>query len=157
RADRRPRLLGAVRGPLAESQVGRRAPGAHGAPERDCATLAAMRWLIVVPFEEPDHLGMDFRDELRALGHEVQTFAYRRDNPLYKTRSTKAPYQRYILRGLERRCGAWRPDVVMVMKGGPIAPDFIRRVRAELGTLFLNVFPDNPLLMIPFECIEAYD
>ncbi len=43
------------------------------------------------------------------------------------------------------------------MKGGPIAPEFIRRVRSELGTLFLNVFPDNPLLMIPFECIEAYD
>ena len=85
------------------------------------------------------------------------TFAYRRDNPLYKNRGTKAPYQRLILRTLERRCRAWRPDVVLVMKGGPIAPEFIRRVRSQLGTLFLNVFPDNPLLMIPFECIEAYD
>ncbi len=53
-----------------------------------------MRWLIVVPFEQPDHLGMDFRDELRQMGHEVATFAYRRDNPLYKNRGTKAPYQR---------------------------------------------------------------
>src|SRR6266704_5751157 len=116
-----------------------------------------MRWLIVLPFDRPQHMGVDFRDELEAMGHEVRTFAYRRDNPLYKNRGTKAPYQRWILRGLERRCRAWRPDAVLVMKGGPIPPDFIRRVKSAVGTLFLNVFPDNPLLMIPFECIEAYD
>ena len=43
------------------------------------------------------------------------------------------------------------------MKGGPISPGLIRRVKARIDTLFVNVFPDNPLLMIPFECIEAYD
>ena len=30
-------------------------------------------------------------------------------------------------------------------------------MRARYGTRFVNVFPDNPLWMIPFECIEAYD
>jgi spore maturation protein CgeB len=30
-------------------------------------------------------------------------------------------------------------------------------VKAKTDALFMNVFPDNPLLMIPFECIEAYD
>ena len=61
-----------------------------------------MRWLIVLPSERPGLMGMDFADELRVLGHEVLTFAYRRDNPLYKNRGSKAPYQRLILRRLER-------------------------------------------------------
>ncbi len=116
-----------------------------------------MRWLIVLPFERPEHMGVDFRDELRAMGHEVRTFAYRRDNPLYKNKSTKAAYQIWILRRLERACLLWRPAGVLVIKGGPITPGFIRRVKAKTDTLFLNFFPDNPLWMIPFECIEAYD
>ena len=41
-------------------------------------------------------MGLDFADELRALGHEVRTFAYRRDNPLYKNRPTKGAYQLWI-------------------------------------------------------------
>jgi len=30
-----------------------------------------VRWLIVLPSERPGLMGMDFADELRALGHEV--------------------------------------------------------------------------------------
>ena len=116
-----------------------------------------MRWLIVLPFERPGHMGMDFRDELRAMGHEVRTFAYRRDNALYKNRGTKATYQAWIRGRLERVCLDWRPAGVLVIKGGPIAPGLIRRVRAKTDALFLNLFPDNPLLMMDFECIEAYD
>ena len=74
-----------------------------------------MRWLIVLPFARPGHMGMDFRDELQAMGHEARTFAYRRDNPLYKNRSTKATYQLFILRRLERACVAYRPDFVLVI------------------------------------------
>ncbi len=116
-----------------------------------------MRWLIVLPFARPGLMGMDFRDELVAMGHEVRTFAYRRDNPLYKNRSTKATYQIFILRRLERACLAWRPDLVLVIKGGPVTPGLIRRVKARIDTRFLNFFPDNPLWMIPFDCVEAYD
>ncbi len=116
-----------------------------------------MRWLIVLPFERPGYMGMDFADGLRALGHEVQTFAYRRDNPLYKNVSTKAAYQLWILRRLEHACLEWRPAMVLVIKGGPITPGLIRRVKARLDTLFLSFFPDNPLWMIPFDSIEAYD
>ena len=116
-----------------------------------------MRWLIVLPFARPGLMGMDFRDELVAMGNEVRTFAYRRDNPLYKNRSTKATYQIFILRRLERACLAWRPDLVLVIKGGPVTPGLIRRVKARLDTRFLNFFPDNPLWMIPFDCVEAYD
>src|SRR5207245_1277390 len=61
-----------------------------------------MRWLVVLPFERPEHMGVDFRDELVAMGHEVRTFAYRRNNPLYKNRGTKAAYQLWILRRLAR-------------------------------------------------------
>ena len=54
-------------------------------------------------------------------------------------------------------CLAWRPDVVLVLKGGPITPELIHRVKARTDALFLNLFPDNPLWMIPFEHIEPYD
>jgi spore maturation protein CgeB len=116
-----------------------------------------VRWLIVLPFDRPGLMGMDFADELAALGHEVRTFAYRRENPLYKNRSTKAAYQLWILRRLERACVGFRPDRVLVIKGGPITPGLVRRVKARTGARFVNFFPDNPLWMIPFECIEAYD
>jgi len=116
-----------------------------------------MRWLIVLPFDRPEHMGVDFRDELTAMGHEVRTFAYRRDNPLYKNRSTKAAYQVWILRRLERLCLDWRPSLVLVIKGGPITPGLVRRVKQRQDILFLNFFPDNPLWMMPFDGIEAYD
>ena len=116
-----------------------------------------MRWLIVLPFDRPEHMGVDFRDELTAMGHEVRTFAYRRDNPLYKNRGTKAAYQVWILRRLERLCVEWRPSLVLVIKGGPITPGLVRRVKARQDILFLNFFPDNPLWMMPFDGIEAYD
>jgi spore maturation protein CgeB len=47
--------------------------------------------------------------------------------------------------------------VVLVIKGGPITPNLVRRVKTRADTLFVNFFPDNPLWMIPFGCIEAYD
>ncbi|MGH7390679.1 MAG: CgeB family protein [Candidatus Rokuibacteriota bacterium] len=116
-----------------------------------------MRWLVVVPTERPGLMGMDFAAELTALGHEVATFAYRRTNLFYKNRGSKALYQRLLHGRLERRCRSWRPDVVLVIKGGPLAPDVVRRLRTRPGAVVVNFFPDNPLLMIPFECIEAYD
>ena len=102
-------------------------------------------------------MGVDFADELTAMGHEARLFAYRRNNALYKNRTTKRAYQLWILDRLERVCLAWQPAVVLVIKGGPIAPDLIERVKAKIATRFVNFFPDNPLWMIPFECIEAYD
>src|SRR3989304_5447831 len=82
-----------------------RNPG--GAPGRG-ARLGAVRWLIVLPFARPGLMGMDFAGELQALGHEVRTFEYRKDNALYKNRGTQAAYQLWILRQLERACAAWR-------------------------------------------------
>jgi spore maturation protein CgeB len=116
-----------------------------------------MRWLIVLPFDRPEHMGVDFRDELLDMGHQVRTFAYRRSNPLYKNRGTKAAYQLFILRRLEKICREWRPSIVLVIKGGPITPGLVRRVKRSLDVLFINFFPDNPLLMMPFDGIEAYD
>lgn len=116
-----------------------------------------MRWLVVVPSEQPGLMGMDFAAELGTLGHEVCTFAYRRENLFYKNKGSKAVYQRLLLGRLDRRCRAWRPAVVLVIKGGPLTPDFLHRLRARHGAVVVNFFPDNPLLMIPFECIEAYD
>src|SRR5947209_2028377 len=102
-------------------------------------------------------MGMDFADELTALGHEVRTFAYRRENLLYKNKPTKALYTRVLLGRLQRMADDWRPQVLLVIKGGPIGPDVVRRLRAALDVVVVNFFPDNPLWMIPFECIEAYD
>jgi len=120
-------------------------------------TLTRVRWLIVLPFARPGLMGVDFGEELSRLGHEVRLFPYRRDNPFYKNTPTKGAYQRLILRRLERVCVDWRPEVVLVIKGGPITPEIVRRVRAKIGARFVNVFPDNPLWMIPFDCLEAYD
>jgi spore maturation protein CgeB len=116
-----------------------------------------VRWLIVLPFARPGLMGVDFGDELAALGHEVRLFPYRRDNALYKNTPTKAVYQALIRRRLERACRDWRPEIVLVVKGGPITPELVRRVRAKTDARFVNFFPDNPLWMIPFECLEAYD
>jgi spore maturation protein CgeB len=116
-----------------------------------------MRWVLVVGFEHAADFGLDVREELAAMGHEVRSFAYRRTNVLYKNRTTKAVYQGIILRRLERLCLAWRPHLVLVLKGGPITSGLIRRVKARTDALFLNLFPDNPLWMIPFERIESYD
>ena len=116
-----------------------------------------MRWLIVLPFARPGLMGVDFGDELRELGHEVRLFAYRRDNALYKNTSTKAAYQTLILRKLERACAAWRPAVILVIKGGPITPEVVRRLKKRHDAVVVNFFPDNPLWMIPFDCLEVYD
>jgi spore maturation protein CgeB len=112
--------------------------------------------LIVPPLERADY-GADFREELTARRHEVRTFAYRRQNVFYRNTATKGAYQRLILKGLELRCRAWRPDIVLVLKGGPLGAEVIGRIKASTGARFVNVFPDNPLLMMPFENIEAYD
>ena len=116
-----------------------------------------MRWLIVLPWQRPGHMGVDFAEELTALGHEVRTFAYRRDNVFYKNTGLKAVYQRFLAERLLRVGLAWRPALTLVIKGGPFGPEFIRRFRTRVGTPVVNVFPDNPLWMIPFPCVEAYD
>jgi spore maturation protein CgeB len=61
------------------------------------------------------------------------------------------------LRSLDRACLDWQPNLVLVIKGGPIAPALIARIKRKIDTLFLNFFPDNPLWMMPFGAIEAYD
>ncbi len=115
-----------------------------------------MRWLIVLPFDRPGLMGVDFADDLTALGHETRRFAYRRDNALYKNSPTKGWYQRWILSALDRTAAEWRPEVVLVIKGGPITPEAVGRLQRR-GATVVNFFPDNPLWMIPFECVEAYD
>jgi spore maturation protein CgeB len=116
-----------------------------------------MRWLVVLPYARAGLMGMDFAEELKALGHEVDLFPYRRDNVLYKNKSTKLAYQRALNRRLERQARARRPDVVLVIKGGPLDPDALRRLKRASRAVLLNVFPDNPLWMMPFEQIEPYD
>src|ERR1043166_6030183 len=112
---RRPARKEGVRAARAGGDGGSRAHDSSG-PH---ATLPRMRWLIVLPFERPGHMGVDFAEELTALGHEVRTFAYRRENPLYKNKPTKALYTRVLLGRLQRIADEWRPQVVLVIKGGP--------------------------------------
>jgi spore maturation protein CgeB len=112
---------------------------------------------MVMPTEGPGHVGNDFADELRGLGHEVGTFAYRRTNVFYKNRPTRSLYQRLIDRKLERRCARFRPEIVVVHKGGPIDAETLHRIKTRTRAIVVNVFHDNPLLMINFRNIEAYD
>jgi spore maturation protein CgeB len=116
-----------------------------------------MRWLVVLPFERPEHMGVDLAAELATLGHDVRAFAYRRENVLYKNKSTKHAYQRLIARRLIAQATAFRPHVIVVIKGGPVTPEMVARIRARTGARFVNVFPDNPLWMLDFRHIEPYD
>ena len=116
-----------------------------------------MRWLIVLPFERPEHMGMDFAAELTAMGHDVRTFAYRRDNPLYKNRSTKSSYQAWIAGQLIAVCKDWQPDVVLVIKGGPIPASVVTDIKRRTGAATVNVYPDSPLWMDDLAQVEAYD
>ena len=116
-----------------------------------------MRWLVVMPFMRPGSMGPDFAEELTSAGHTVERFAYRRDNILYKNKPVKALYQRALARRLERHAAAFRPDVMLVIKGGALDAGVIRRIKTATGALTLNFFPDNPLWMMPFDQIEAYD
>jgi spore maturation protein CgeB len=116
-----------------------------------------VRWLIVLPFDRPQHMGVDIGSELIGLGHEVRRFPYRRRNVLYKNKPTKAAYQRVIARRLVALAESWRPDVVLVVKGGAISAPVLAEVRARTGAKLVNVFPDNPLWMIDFDAVAAYD
>src|SRR5207245_4892761 len=100
-----------------------------------------MRWLVVLPFERPEHMGVDFRDELVAMGHEVRTFAYRRNNPLYKNRGTKATYQLWSLRRLERISLKWDTGLVLAIEGGASTPGLIRRVTRSLALMCVTLGP----------------
>src|SRR4030095_591084 len=106
-----------------------------------CATLRPVRWLVVLPFERPGLMGMDFAEELAPFVHHVRTFEYRKDNALYKNRGTKAAYQALLLRRLERECLAWQPSLVLVIKGGPITADVLTRVEEKNGNLLPDFFP----------------
>ena len=79
-----------------------------------------MRWLIVLPFDRPGHMGVDFADELTALGHEVRTFAYRRENLLYKNHGSKAPTS----------AGSPAGSSVSASRGGPRSPSSSRADRS---------------------------
>ena len=97
-------------------------------------------------------MGVDFGDELRQLGHEVRLFEYRRDNPLYKNRRTKAAYQLWILRRLERVCSAPSgPTSCWSSRADRSRPASCGAMKARRDVVFVNFFPDNPLWMIPFE------
>jgi spore maturation protein CgeB len=116
-----------------------------------------MKWLVVMPSARPGTMGPDFAAELTAAGHQVTQFAYRRENVLYKNKPLKSYYQRALSRQLERLAVDARPDAVLVIKGGAIGAEPLRRIKATTGAMLLNFFPDNPLWMMPFEHIEAYD
>jgi spore maturation protein CgeB len=116
-----------------------------------------MKWLIVMPSARPGTMGPDFAAELTNAGHDVAQFAYRRDNVLYKNKPLKTYYQRTLSRRLERLAADTRPDAVLVIKGGAIDAGVLRRIKAATGAVLVNFFPDNPLWMMPFEHIEAYD
>ena len=116
-----------------------------------------MRWLLVRPAASGTGGLEDLRRELEAHGQTVRAVVYRRRNPLYKNKGVKALYIRWILRGLARIARAERPEVILVYKGETLGPDLLERFKAETGAVLLNLFPDNPLLTIPFECLEPYD
>src|SRR5260370_1603243 len=89
---------------------------------------------------------MMFGGGLGGMGQEARTSAYRRDNPLYKNRSTKATYQLFILRRLERACVAYRPDFELVIKGWPVTPGLVRLVTSRISPPLPYLLPPHPIV-----------
>jgi len=117
-----------------------------------------MRALVVVPYWPPrEGWGEDWRSALQADGHAVRCVGYRRLSPLYKNKGVKTIYQRWIRRGILALATQWRPDLVLILKGESLPPDFIRAMKRATGAMMVNVFVDNPLFTAPFEQIEPYD
>src|SRR5262249_1127232 len=79
-----------------------------------------------------------------------------RDNPLYKNRSTKSRYQAWIVRRLVAACMDWQPDVVLVIKGGPIPGSAVTEIKRRTGAATVNVYPDTPFWIDDLAQIEAY-
>ncbi len=113
--------------------------------------------LVVREYPSLDTRGEDLRIELEARGHAVRMVGYRRQNLLYKQKGLKALYQTWIRRRLLDLARGWRPDLVLVFKGETLGPECVREAKRLSGALWVNLFPDNPLLMIPFDQIEPYD
>lgn len=116
-----------------------------------------MKWLLVRPAASGYGALEDLQRELEAHGQTVRAVVYRRRNVLYKNKGVKGLYIRWILRGIVRVARVERPEIILVNKGETLGPDFLRRLKAETGAVLINLFGDNPLLTIPFECLEPYD
>lgn len=113
--------------------------------------------MVLQYLPSPDGHGEDIRQELAAMGHSVFAFAFRRRNLLYKNKGIKELYIRWIMGRLLATIQRIKPDVVFVMKGETLPPGLIHEAKRRTGAVIVNIFPDNPLLMIPFGRIEAYD
>ena len=90
-----------------------------------------MRWLIVMPYARPGAMGIDFAEELRSLGHVVETFAYRVVSVRAYPKS-ELPADVYSVRG--------PPRLVLVTCGGP----FDRAARHYRDNIVVTAVPRSP-------------
>ncbi|MBI3802812.1 MAG: glycosyltransferase [Nitrospirae bacterium] len=124
-----------------------------------------MKILIVGP--EYDEKGGRFQSDiawsfhrlLQQRGHAVDFFAYKKRNLfafIEKNKGVKAWWHRRMNRDLVRRVVAERPDLMIVFKGGSVEAEALWEIRNRTPTVMMNLFPDNPLHMMPFRNIEPY-
>ena len=104
------------RSPPATAPVG--APAASRPPD-PCATLRPVRWLVVLPFERPGLMGMDFADELTRASATRSDVRVPQGQPPLQEPGHESGVPGWILRALERACLAWHPPSSSSSRAAP--------------------------------------
>lgn len=124
-----------------------------------------MKILIVGPeFREKggrfqSDIAWSFHRALEKRGLAVGFFAYKKRSLLSfieKNNGLREWWHRRMNRKLIDRVKAERPDLMIVFKGGSVEAEALWEIRRSTRTVIMNVFPDNPLYMMPFKNIEPY-
>ncbi|MEZ4456845.1 MAG: glycosyltransferase [Gemmatimonadales bacterium] len=115
-------------------------------------TFAGLSVLLVAKFNERYHrTGGALAAALRTLGADVATCEER-------DRGLGARLGRTLPRRLAAALGKHRPDLVLVFKGGSLAPETIEALRPRSPARWVNWFPDSPhLLDLSLRIGRAYD
>lgn len=124
-----------------------------------------MKILIVGPeFHErggrfQSDIAWSFHRVLQKRGHALDFFAYKKRNLfsfIEKNKGIKAWWHRRMNRALVDQVKAARPDLMIVFKGSSVDAEALWEIRRSTSTVTMNIFPDNPLYMMPFKNIEPY-
>src|SRR5579884_1542493 len=104
-------------------------------------------------------IAWSFHRALSKQGHTLDFFAYKKTGLLSfieKDKTIKKWWHRKMNRALIQRVISDPADLMLVFKGGSVDAETLWEIRKSTRTVMINIFPDNPLLMIPFKNIEPY-
>ena len=117
-----------------------------------------MRVLLAGVFDKGHALSGTLRAvALRRLGHEVETFDYRKPAPAWQARRAQWLARRHVAPAILDAVA--KPfDLVVVLKGELIEPALVKRIREVSRAPVVNWWPDDPhKLNLSRRLAPAYD